>query len=254
MKVTIITVCYNRYATIDKCMQSVFSQTYKNIEYIVIDGGSIDGTMEVIEKYKNNLAYFVSEHDNGMYDAINKGLSRATGEVVGLLHSDDVFYDNNVIECVVNKFIVNDEIDCLYGNGVYVSANDSNVVIRRRIGVNCDRNNILRGWLPLHTTFYIKRNCLNKFGHYNERWKIASDTEFLLRYLYFHQVKTLHVDKNFIRMNMGGYSTNLKHGFKVIFEDAAIYRSFDINAVTTVFFKKARAFSEYVVEWFRLCK
>jgi glycosyltransferase len=129
MRVTVITICYNRLKTIEKSIQGVLSQDYKDIEYIVIDGNSTDGTQNVIEKYEQRIAHYISEPDNGMYDAINKGLSLATGDIIGLMHSDDEFYDKHVVSKIVAAFKVSIVTDGVYGDGIYISNDDSERII-----------------------------------------------------------------------------------------------------------------------------
>lgn len=136
MIVTIITVCYNREATIEKAIKSVLNQTHKDIEYIIIDGNSTDGTKEIIESYRDRISTYISEPDKGMYDAINKGLKLATGDAIGFMHSDDEFYDDTVVASVVQRFDSDVNIDGVYGDGVYVSNDQEERLIRDRIGGN----------------------------------------------------------------------------------------------------------------------
>ena len=188
MKVSIITVCYNRSKTIEKSIQSVLNQEYNNIEYIIIDGNSNDGTQKIIEKYKHQIATYISEQDKGMYHAINKGLALATGDLVGLMHSDDEFYDNQVISKIVSVFNGSETMEGVYGDGIYVSNDDEGKIIRNRIGGDFSIHKIQNGWLPLHPTVYIKKSIIEKYGPYDLQFKIASDTEFLLRYLYKYRI------------------------------------------------------------------
>ena len=134
MRITIITVCYNRSTTIEKAIKSVLNQNYQNIEYIIIDGNSTDGTQQIIEKYRDRLSHYISEPDKGMYDAINKGLQLATGDVIGLMHSDDEFYDEKVISSIVKRFNFEQNIQGVYGDGIYVSNDTEERLIRNRIG------------------------------------------------------------------------------------------------------------------------
>ena len=184
MKISIITVCYNRKSTIEKAIKSVLEQNYSDIEYIIIDGNSIDGTKEIIETYRDKISQFISEPDKGMYDAINKGLQLATGDVIGLMHSDDEFYDKNVLDRIVSRFNSDSTIEGVYGDGVYVSNDQEERLIRDRVGGIFSIKKIKKGWLPLHPTVYLKKSIIDKNGLYNLDFKIASDTEFLLRYLY----------------------------------------------------------------------
>ena len=248
MKVTIITVCYNRSKTIEESIQSVISQNYDNIEYIIIDGNSNDGTQEIIQSYADNISKFVSEPDNGMYDAINKGLRLATGDIVGLMHSDDEFYDENVISNIVAEFMLSNDIEAIYGNGIYITNDADRKRVRNRIGGEFSLKRIKNGWLPLHPTVYIKRSCLNQHGLYDLDYKIASDTEFLLRYLYKYKIKTIYINAYIVKMKMGGFSTSKSRAIQVLKEDYNIYQYHGLFALKSVFLKKLRAVREYIVK------
>ena len=167
MKVTILTICYNRVETIERSIQSVLSQDYSDIEYLVIDGASNDGTQEIIEKYKDRLTTYISEPDKGMYDAINKGLAMATGDIVGLLHSDDEFYNTEVISKVVRGFQKDKTLDAVYGDGLYVTNTAEEKIVRNRVGGPFSLRKLENGWLPLHPTVYIKRHLLETYGLYD---------------------------------------------------------------------------------------
>ena len=246
MRVTIITVCFNRKATIEKTIQSVLGQQYHDIEYIVIDGNSTDGTKEIIESYRDRISQYISEPDRGMYDAINKGLKLATGEVIGLMHSDDEFYDQRVISRIVNHFDFDTDLDGVYGDGVYVSNDNQERMIRNRIGGAFDRQKIKMGWLPLHPTVYLKKSVIDKNGFYNLDFKIASDTEFLLRYLYKNNIKLCYINSYIVKMRMGGMSTSIKRALEVLYEDYKIYKFHGLFAIFTVFLKKTSAIRQYM--------
>jgi glycosyltransferase involved in cell wall biosynthesis len=245
MKVTIITICFNRIQTIEKSIQSVLSLDYTDIEYIVIDGNSTDGTQKIIEKYQNQIAHYISEPDQGMYDAINKGLALATGEVVGLMHSDDEFYDSLVVSKIVSAFNASKEIDGVYGDGVYISNDDDEKIIRNRVGGRFSISKIKRGWLPLHPTVYLRRSIIKKYGNYNLGFKIASDTEFLLRYLFKHQVNMNYVNSYFVKMRIGGLSTSRSRAIQVLNEDYRIYKFHGLPGFKTVLLKKMSALVQY---------
>ena len=248
MIVTIITVCYNREATIEKAIKSVLNQTHKDIEYIIIDGNSTDGTKEIIESYRDRISTYISEPDKGMYDAINKGLKLATGDAIGFMHSDDEFYDDTVVASVVQRFDSDVNIDGVYGDGVYVSNDQEERLIRDRIGGNFSIKKIKEGWLPLHPTVYLKKATIDKYGLYSLDFKIASDTEFLIRYLYKYKIKMSYVNAYFVRMRMGGLSTNFKRAFEVLLEDYKIYKFHDLAAIKVVFLKKTIALRQYIVK------
>lgn len=247
MKISIITVCYNRKSTIEKAIKSVLEQNYSDIEYIIIDGNSIDGTKEIIETYRDKISQFISEPDKGMYDAINKGLQLATGDVIGLMHSDDEFYDKNVLDRIVSRFNSDSTIEGVYGDGVYVSNDQEERLIRDRVGGIFSIKKIKKGWLPLHPTVYLKKSIIDKNGLYNLDFKIASDTEFLLRYLYKYEIKMSYINSYIVKMRMGGMSTNLNYAIKVLFEDYKIYKFHGLAAFIAVFLKKSLALRQYLV-------
>jgi len=247
MRISIITVCYNRKETIKKAIESVLRQSFPNIEYIIIDGNSTDGTTQIIESYKNQLSQYISEPDNGMYDAINKGLQLATGDVIGLMHSDDEFYDSNVVEKIVARFAGDQNIDGIYGDGIYVSNDDDQRIIRDRIGGRFSIKKIKNGWLPLHPTVYLKKSVIDKNGLYSLDFKIASDTEFLLRYLYRHKIKMSYINIYIVKMRMGGLSTNLRSAVAVLYEDYRIYKFHGLTAFQAVFLKKTIALRQYLL-------
>lgn len=246
MRVSIITVCYNREATIAKSIESVLEQDYPNIEYIMIDGNSTDGTQEIIQSYSEKIAKYISESDKGMYDAINKGLSMATGEIVGLMHSDDVFYDCSVVSKIVTVFKKDPNTDGVYGNGIYITNDAEERMVRNRIGGAYDFEKLKSGWLPLHPTVYLKKSLIERYGYYNLDFKIASDTEFLLRYLFQHKIKLIYLNEYVVKMRMGGLSTSYKRAFEVLHEDYKIYKYHNISAVRAVFLKKLKALLQYV--------
>ena len=224
MKVSIITVCYNRKATIAQSIQSVLDQDYPDIEYIIIDGNSSDGTQAIIESYSDKITRYISEPDKGMYDAINKGLRLASGDIIGLMHSDDVFYDSSVVSKIVGTFLASTTADAVYGDGIYVTNDENEKIVRNRIGGQYDYNKLKSGWLPLHPTVYIRKSVIEKYGDYNLDFKIASDTEFLLRYLFKHKINIVYLKEYFVKMRMGGLSTDHKRFVQVLKEDYKIYK------------------------------
>jgi glycosyltransferase involved in cell wall biosynthesis len=246
MRISIITICYNRSATIAKAIESVLNQDYPNIEYIIIDGNSTDGTKNIIESYSDKISKYISEPDLGMYDAINKGLNIATGDVVGLMHSDDVFYDSSVVSKIAAKFEKESQTEGIYGNGIYVTNDAEEKLVRNRIGGAYNFNNLKSGWLPLHPTVYLKKSLIEKYGVYDLNFKIASDTEFLLRYLFKYKIKLSYLDDYIVKMRMGGLSTSYKRAFEVLKEDYSIYKFHNVNPISAVFQKKMQALVQYL--------
>ena len=207
MKISIITVTFNSAKYLEDCIASVIEQKHNNIEHIIIDGGSTDETLSIIKKYEHHLAYWVSEQDNGMYDAINKGLQLATGDVVGMLHSDDILASPDVISSIVESF-ENNNVDSIYGDLVYVKPDSINQVLRVWKGYNYKRSKFKYGWMPAHPTFYIKKSIVDKYGGYETHYYTASDYEFMARYLYRHKVSCYYLPKLIVRMRNGGASNS----------------------------------------------
>lgn len=224
MKVSIITSCYNRVNTIQGAIESVLAQDYPDIEYIIVDGLSNDGSMDVINQYKGKVAKIVSERDHGMYEAINKGIRLATGDIIGLVHSDDFLYDNHVISDIVKEF-EETNADFVYGDGVFVNAADINKPVRNWIGGPYYRWKVACGWLPLHPTCYIRRDVMMREGLYDESFKIAADTDLLVRYLYMARLKVVYLKRKIIRMRMGGLSTDSEKRRLMWNEDIRLYKA-----------------------------
>lgn len=225
MKVSIITACYNRGATIRGAIESVMAQEYPDIEYIIVDGASSDGSIETIKgiiESQNYRIKFVSEKDYGMYEAINKGIRMATGDIIGLVHSDDMLYDNRVISDIVKRF-EETGADFVYGDGVYVNAENINRPVRNWIGGPYYRWKVRCGWLPLHPTCYIRRDVMMREGLYDESYKIAADTDLLVRYLYKTHLKVEYMHRRIIRMRMGGLSTDSQKRKQMWNEDVRLY-------------------------------
>jgi len=205
MKVSIVTAVFNCANTIEDCIKSVVGQTHKNREHIIIDGGSRDGTLEVINKYRDKITKVVSEPDRGIYDAMNKGIRLATGNIVGILNSDDIYADEFVVENVL-KAMSDGKVDTCYGDLVYVDREDTKKVIRNWKGGEFNKLNFKRGWMPPHPTFFVKREIYEKYGLFNLGFPIAADYEIMLRSLYRYNVSTAYVPKVLVKMRTGGKS------------------------------------------------
>lgn len=224
MKVSIITSCFNRESTIRETIESVLAQDYKNIEYIIVDGASTDKTIQIINEYRDKVSIIISEPDKGMYEAINKGIRTASGDVVGLLHSDDKLFSPIIISSIVKRFEQTGS-DLIYGNGMFVNPIKKQQVIRDWKSGIYTKNKIKRGWLPLHPTVYIKASCFNILGLYNEDYKIAADSDFLIRCLYKENLSVSYLNEYIVCMRMGGASTSFKKTRQKWKEDIQLYRS-----------------------------
>jgi len=246
MKVSIITIVYNNQALIADCIQSAQSQSYSNIEHIVIDGGSTDGTQEQIAPYIDKLAFYISEKDNGLYDALNKGIKLATGDVIGILHSDDLHYEHNTIQKIVEAFQATGA-DIVYANGVYVDKQDHKKVKRIYAGKTFHKKYLPYGWVPLHTTMYVKKELFEKYGMYDTQYEIASDYEMSLRWLTNKEIKTYFLNCNVVKMRLGGKSTSASLQKKKSTEDLHIIKRYKLNGVYTLGFKIARKIPQYLL-------
>lgn len=239
MKVSIITSVYNNKATIEDAIKSVLSQTYENIEYIVVDGASSDGTVEVIQKYADKLAAFVSEKDRGIYDGLNKGVDLATGDIVAFLHSDDIYANENVIKEVVELFQTQ-ELDSVYGDLVYVDKVNTSKVFRYWKSGAYAIKKLKRGWMPPHPTFFVKRELYEKYGKFDLSFKIAADYDFMLRMLGKHKISTAYLPKVLYKMRVGGASNrSLGNILQKSKEDARALKNNNIGGYATLFMKNA---------------
>lgn len=229
MKISIITITYNSEKTIADTIKSVLVQTYKNIEYIIIDGKSSDKTLKIINKYKKKKFKIISEKDYGIYDALNKGISLATGDIIGFLHSDDVFYDKQVLFNIAKTF-ENYNIDSLYGDLLYVNAQNTNKIIRYWKSKDFNKSSFKAGWMPAHPTFYVKKEIYKKYGNFNINLKISADYELMLRFLYKNTISTKYLPLILVKMRMGGTSNvNLKNRLIANQEDKKAWEMNNLN-------------------------
>lgn len=186
-------------------IESVLLQSYRNIEYIVIDGKSTDGTIDIVRGYSEKITHFISEPDSGMYEAMNKGVALATGDVVGILNSDDFYVDNKVIERVVQVFQAQD-VDSVYADLDYVGAENTDKVIRAWRSKKYKKGLFKKGWHPAHPTFFVKKSVYDKYGVFNLKFKIAADYELMLRFLERYQISSYYIPHILVKMRIGGES------------------------------------------------
>ena len=217
MKVSLITIAYNSAATIEDTIKSIVAQEYSNIEYIIIDGGSTDNTLSIIEKYKESISTIISEPDKGIYDAMNKGVQNATGDLVGILNSDDIYADNkvvsNIVEAIGNK-------DSIYADLVYVNRDNTDKVTRYWKSGKYRKGIFKKGWMPPHPTFFIKKSCYDQYGIYNLQLKSAADYELMLRMLHKHNISVAYLPEVITKMRVGGQSNiTVLNRFKANTED-----------------------------------
>lgn len=210
-KISIITATYNSESTIEDTLKSVLKQTYKNIEHIIVDGNSKDNTMKIIKKYEkkyNGRLKYICEKDKGIYDAMNKGIRMSTGNIVGILNSDDVYASTTVLETIANT-IQKDKSDGVYADLLYVDENLSKP-IRKWVSGN---GKIKNGWLPAHPTLYLKKEIYDKYGLYNLNYRIAADYDFMIRINKDEQVNLSYIKENLVLMRIGGTSSDGIKGY-----------------------------------------
>lgn len=242
--ISLITITYNSIATIEDTIISIRNQSFKEFEWIVIDGGSTDGTLELIKSY-NLHTILVSQPDDGIYDALNKGISFASGGVIGILHSDDTFFNNDVLKVINETFLLNPDFDGIYGDLIYVNRYNKKV-IRTWRSSQYTTAKIRFGWMPPHPTIYIKSQIFSKVGIYNLRYKISADYDFIIR-LFAINVKLIYINSPLVYMKMGGVSNrsigSLIQKYK---EDLHIVRSNKMGNVLTIICKSLIKFPQFI--------
>jgi len=203
IRVSLITVTYNAESTIERCIRSVIAQKYQNIEYIVIDGASTDSTLQIINRYAQNIKIIVSEPDKGMYDALNKGIRLATGDVTGILNADDYFASDDILADVATAFMYSNA-DVLYGNLDFVDVNET--IIRKWRTKAYKRGDFDWGWMPAHPTFYCRKSLFKSLGVYSLEYGTAADYELMLRFMHKTKVNAYFLNKVMVKMQCGGMS------------------------------------------------
>ena len=229
--VSIITPVLNAEETIEITIQSVLSQSYKNIEHIVVDNGSSDGTLEIVNKYKNKIKIF-SEGKKGIFTTMNRGLRAATGDIIGILNSDDFYADDDVIKTVVEK-MNEDNVDACWGDLEYVDKNNINKVIRYWRSSGFSISSFAKGWMPPHPTLFVKKWVYDKYGFFNTDFTIAADYELVLRFLYKYRIPACYIPKVLVKMRTGGLSNqNIKTIIRKSREDYKICKLYGFNFFT----------------------
>lgn len=231
-KISIITVTYNSASTLTETLQSVQLQDYPNIEHIVIDGNSQDETVQIIKSFPH-IAKWISEEDCGLYDAMNKGVQLATGDIIGILNSDDLYAHTRVLSKIAERFMTSN-IDALYGDLHYVNASNTNKVIRVWKSGKFKRSNFIFGWMPPHPTFFVKKDVYRQAGHFNISLKRSADYELMLRILVRHKFNADYLQEVLVKMRTGGISNGSWAGrLKANFEDRMAWK---INNLKPYFF------------------
>lgn len=236
MKITIITSTFNSGATVEDTFKSILSQTFKNIEYVVVDGGSRDNTVEIIKRYEPKFCgrmRWISERDNGVYDAMNKGICMATGDVIGFLNSDDYYTSTDCLQTIVDT-LEKEDVDATYGNVHYVNAGNPQKMVRFYSSKHFRPSLMRLGFMPAHPSFYCKRWVYEKYGIFDTEYRIASDFELLLRFLFVNKVKAKFIAKDFVTMRTGGLSNSGLRSHQQIMKDHQ--KALKVNKVYSNFF------------------
>ena len=252
MKISLITATYNSAETVRDTLQSVLNQTFKDIDYIIIDGNSKDNTMDIVKefepKFEGRLRW-VSEKDKGIYDAMNKGVRMAQGDIVGILNSDDFFASNNVLEKVNAAFTETPAIDGVYADVRYVDWNDTGKTVRMFSGKDFTREKLCWGKMPPHPSFYVKRECYDKFGLYSLDYPICADYDMFVKMIWIGNINTLYINDVFVNMRSGGTSSNgIKVHRKIMRERMRCVRE---HEMPSNFFKQTSRYFEKIFSLLR---
>ncbi len=248
LKISVVTAVYNNKKTICQAIDSVLSQSHPMLESVVIDGASNDGTLEVLEDYRSRLGLLISEPDGGIYEALNKGISYSNGDIVGFLHADDIFEDNNVLAKVAAVF-EDPKIDAVYGDLVYVQHDDVSKVVRYWKSGHYDAVLLSKGWMPPHPTFYVRRSVYNRLGGFDTRYRIAADYDTVLRFLAVGKIYAKYIPEVLVRMRVGGISNR---SWRTIvsksFEDLDILKRNKVGGIVSLINKNVSKLSQF---WLR---
>lgn len=235
MLISIITATLNSAETLEDCLKSVTRQTYLNREYLVIDGGSSDETINIIKKYSKEINIFISEKDSGIYDALNKGILLSKGDIIGFLHADDLYASNDVL-AKISKGFLDPSVCAIYGDLIYVQRNNLNKVIRRWQGKIFKKENLAFGWMPAHPTLYVRREWYQKIGGFDSTYRISADYLSILKMFSQPSFKAIYLPYVLVKMRIGGISNNsIRNIIKKFREDWTALRSCNFNFLESVF-------------------
>jgi len=247
MKISIITIALNNGKYIESCIQSVIAQEYHNLEYLVLDGGSTDGTIEIIKRYENKISAWFSQPDNGIYDAMNKGIRMASGDVIGILNSDDMYYDTSVLH-KVKATMDNDFIDACYGDLIYVERDHPDRIVRYWKSCPYEHDLVRKGWILPHPTFFVRRKVYERYGLFDLAYPLAADYELIIRFLTRYEIRTKYIPGIMIKMRSGGATNkSLINVFKQNIEilNALKKNKIEVSLMPFFFFKLLLRYQQY---------
>lgn len=252
MKISLVTVAFNSAQTIADTLESVLRQEYDDYEYLVIDGGSNDLTVDIIKEYDPKFRgkmKWISERDKGMYDGINKGIRMATGDVVGIINSDDFYHRQDIFRIINDSFVENPGVQAIYGDVRFVNPDNLDKTVRYYSSANFKPSKFRWGWMPAHPTFFTYKENFEKYGYYQYDYHIAADYELLTRFLYTHKLPSKYIPVDFMKMRTGGRSTN---GWRAnVLLNKEIVRACKENGIWTCM---PMLFLKYFVKVFELVK
>lgn len=248
MRVSIITVCFNAAGTIEETLRSVATQTYRDVEHIVVDGGSTDGTMDVIQSHRSALAHLISEPDRGIYDAMNKGLRLASGSIIGLLNADDVYAHEHVLDRVAGT-MQSGGVEAVFGDVVFVERAGTGRVVRRYSSARFRPSRLAGGWMPAHPTLFLRSEVYRRFGLYRTDYRIAGDFEYVARIFSGEEIRYRYIPEVLVVMRAGGVSTS---GFRSkLLLNREILRACRENGIRT---NVLRVYAKYFEKVFELAR
>lgn len=246
MKISVITAVYNNIKTVKSTIESLLSQSFDDVELIVIDGGSTDGTLQVLKDYSHRLSVLVSEPDQGIYYALNKGIEYATGDVVGFLHADDIYENINVLARISSAF-QDANIDAVYGDLVYVQQDDVELLVRYWKSGHYYDGALSRGWMPPHPTFYVRRTVYERLGCFDTRYRISADYDVILRFISLGKIRMFYITEVLVRMRLGGISNrSLRTIFSKTIEDFRVIKRNQVGGIFTLISKNLRKLPQFL--------
>ena len=247
-KITVITVVLNNETTIEDTIRSVLSQTYPHVEYIVIDGASTDNTLNIVDRYRRRISRILSLPDRGLYDALNKGIGLATGDVIGILHSDDVYADQSVLQHVASVF-ADPSVHACYSDLVYVSKRNPDRIVRYWKSCPYREGLFNKGWMPAHPTFFVRKEIYDRYGRFDLKAQPQADFELTMRFLAIHNIKSIYIPKIMVKMRTGGGSSKLSF---IVKGNISAYRSCKRHAIpVSPFFVVTKVLSRIPQFFFR---
>lgn len=244
--ISVVTAVYNRKKTVGEALESLFSQRYTGWESVVIDGGSTDGTLDVLQRFRSRISVLISEPDRGIYDALNKGIRASTGDAIGFLHADDALASDRVLGLIAEKF-ADPSVEAVYGDLVYVRESDTAHVVRHWRAGEYSRSKLARGWMPPHPTFYVRRSVYQQLGDFDTRYRIAADYDTVVRFLGRGNIMPHYIPEVLVRMRTGGVSNRSASTILCKSrEDYAVVRENRIGGLSTLLLKNLSKLGQFI--------